>query len=81
MKYTVKSLNHFLCEICIALRKFCILPVTVAEAERSFSKLSNMYAFKRETMGLERQSYLAILSIENKLARSVDYTSVIHDFA
>ena len=76
-----KKLQPVFSEICIALRIFCTLPVTVAEAERSFSKLSNIKTFKRATMGQERLSHLALLSIENKLARSVDYTSVISDFA
>ncbi|XP_066944546.1 uncharacterized protein [Macrobrachium rosenbergii] len=53
----------------------------VAEAERSFNKLSNIKSFKRATMGQEHFSYLALLSIENTLARSVDYSSLINDFA
>ena len=32
-------------------------------------------------MGQERLPHLALLSIENKLARPVDYTSIINDFA
>ena len=67
--------------VCIGLRMFCTLPVTVASAERSFSKLKLVKSFLRSKMGQERLSDLAMLSIEAKIARCVDFQDIINDFA
>ena len=67
--------------VCIGLRMFCTLPVTVASGERSFSKLKLVKNFLRSTMGQERLSDLAMLSIEAKIARCVDFQDIINDFA
>ena len=66
---------------CIALRIFCTLPVTVASAERSFSKLKLIENFLRSTMMQDRLNDLAILSIERDLTRKVDFSDVINAFA
>lgn len=50
-------------EVCIALRIFCTLPVTVAGGQRAFSKLNLVKSFLRSTMSQERLNNLAILSI------------------
>ena len=60
---------------------FCTLPVTVASAERSFSKLKLVKNFLRSTMGQERLSDLAMLSIEAEIARCVEFQDIINDFA
>ena len=57
----------------IALRILLTCPVTVASAERSFSKLKLIKTFSL--------SSLAMLSIENDCARSLDYDNVITAFA
>ena len=62
----IKKLQPVFREVCIGLRIFCTLPVTVAEGERSFSKLSIIKSFKRATMGQERLSYLALTAINRK---------------
>ena len=59
---------------------FITLPVTVASAERSFSKLKLIKTYLRSTMSQERLDYLAILSIENKEANKIDKTKLIRDF-
>nr|XP_047132458.1 uncharacterized protein LOC124811186 [Hydra vulgaris] len=56
----------------IALRIILTLPVTVASAERSLSK---------STMVDERLSSLAMLSIENEVARKLNYGGIINEFA
>ena len=65
----------------IALRILLTCPVTVASAERSFSKLKLIKTFNRTSMTDSRLSSLAMLSIENDCARSLDYDNVITAFA
>ena len=65
----------------IALRILLTCPVTVASAERSFSKLKLIKTFNRTFMTDSRLSSLAMLSIENDCARSLDYDNVITAFA
>lgn len=62
----------------IALRMLLTVPVTVASAERSFSKLSLIKKNLRSTMSQERLSALAVP--ESKLARQTDYQEVIAQF-
>ncbi|XDV16533.1 hypothetical protein PO909_016205, partial [Leuciscus waleckii] len=68
-------------ELCIVLRIFCTLPVTVAGGERAFSKLKLVKNYLRSTMGQDRLNSLAILSIESQLAKQLDFTDLITDFA
>ncbi|XP_065659040.1 uncharacterized protein LOC136083564 [Hydra vulgaris] len=65
----------------IALRIILTLPVTVASAQRSFSKLKLIKTFHRSTMVNERLSSLAMLSIENEVARTLSYEGIINEFA
>ena len=66
---------------CIALRIFLTLPVTIVTAERSFSKLKLIKNYLRSTMSQSRLVDLALLSIESELARTIDFNSVIDNFA
>ena len=66
---------------CIALRLFCTLPVTVAEAERSFSKLKLIKNYLRSTMGQDRLTDLGILAIETDFARKLNFDNIIDYFA
>ena len=50
--------------VCIAIRIFLTTPVTVASAERSFSKLKLVKNYLRSNMKQEGLSGLAIMSIE-----------------
>ncbi|XP_004208014.1 zinc finger MYM-type protein 1-like [Hydra vulgaris] len=65
----------------IAIRIFLTLPVTVATCERSFSKLKIIKNNLRSTMGQERLSCLAVVSIEHEMANALDFDDVISDFA
>ena len=78
--YTLKISNLFP-NCCIALRIFCTLPVTVAEAERSFSHLARIKNVIRSTMSQERLTDLSILAIECELARQVKFDDIIELFA
>ncbi|XP_026483030.1 zinc finger MYM-type protein 1-like [Ctenocephalides felis] len=77
--------NHFMScsfpEMCTALLLFLTIPVTTASAERSFSKLKLIKNYLRNSMGQHRLSNLAILSIENTMARSLNFDDVIDTFA
>ena len=75
------GLEEIFFNVCTALRIFCTLPVTVASAERSFSKLKLIKNHLRSTMTQERLNDLAVLSIESSVAKNIDFTDVIQDFA
>lgn len=68
-------------DICIACILFLTLPVTVASAERSFSKLKIIKNYLRSSMTQDRLSSLALLSIENKRAQKMKLDEVIRVFA
>lgn len=68
-------------EVCTAFLLFLTLPVTVATAERSFSKLKLIKNYLRSTMGQDRLSGLAMLSIENDRAKKLDIGRIVDDFA
>ena len=63
------------------LTLFVTLPVTVASAERSFSKLKLIKTYLRSSMSQERLCDLAILSIKNKEAKKIDKTKLIKGLA
>ena len=76
----IKKLEYFP-NACIAYRILLTIPVTVASAEKTFSKLKLIKSYLRSTMSQERLSGLAILSIENKMLEKIDYKSLINNFA
>lgn len=65
----------------ISYRILLTIPVTVASAERSFSKLKLIKSYLRSTMSQERLNGLAMLSIEADMLSSIDYDSIINEFA
>lgn len=64
-----------------ACQVFLTVPFSDASAERSFSKIKLIKTYLRSTMSQERLSALAVLSIENRTARQVDYSDIIARFA
>jgi hypothetical protein len=64
----------------IAYRILLTIPVTVASAERSFSKLKLLKSYMRSTMTQERLNGLAMISIESDVFEDTDYEGVIEDF-
>ncbi|XP_072400304.1 zinc finger MYM-type protein 1-like [Diabrotica undecimpunctata] len=56
------NVTNLFTNVCIALRIFCCLPVSVAQAERSFSVLSRIKNCFRSTMGQQRLSGLGMIS-------------------
>jgi hypothetical protein len=67
--------------ISIAYRILFTMPVTVASAERSFSKLKLLKNYLRSTMTQQRLNGLATLCIEKKLLDDIDIDPIISDFA
>ena len=65
----------------ISLRILLTIPVTVASGERSFSKLKLIKTYLRSTLGDEKLTSLAILSIENEIAQRMDFSEIIKNFA
>lgn len=65
----------------VALRIMLTIPLTVASAERSFSKLKLIKTYLRSTMTQERLNALAILSIENDVAKKLDFKDILTSFA
>jgi hypothetical protein len=60
----------------IAYRILFIVLVTVASAERSFSKLKLLKNYLRSTMSQERLNDLVTLCIKKKLLDGIDISSV-----
>jgi hypothetical protein len=65
----------------IALQIMLTICVSVASCERSFSKLNLILTYSRASMGQERLSDLALLSIEKELVETINFDDVIDNFA
>ena len=65
----------------IEYRILLTIPVTVASAERSFSKLKLLKTYLRSTMSQERLNGLALIAIENDILETIKYEDLIDDFA
>ncbi|KAJ6826797.1 zinc finger MYM-type protein 1-like [Iris pallida] len=65
----------------IAYRFLLTLPVTVASAERSFSKLKLLKSYLRTTMTQDRLNGLAIMCIEKDMLETIEYADIIDEFA
>jgi len=69
------------CEVLGACMLFLILPVTVATAERSFSRLKLIKNFLRNSIAQDRLTNIAILNVEQRRTSEINLDKVIHDFA
>ena len=76
----LKMMDFCFPNVWIAYRILLTIPVTVASAERSFSKLKLIKLYLRSTMSQERLNGLAILSIEKHMLEQIDFNSLIIDF-
>lgn len=64
----------------IAYRVLLTIPVTVASAERSFSKLKLLKSYMRTTMTQQRLNDLTIIALESEVLEKIDYEDIIEDF-
>jgi len=64
----------------IAYRVLLTIPVTVASAERSFSKLKLLKSYLRSTMTQERLNDLAMIAFVSDMLEKIDYESIIENF-
>ena len=76
----IKRLESFL-NACIAFRILLTIPVTVAFAEISFSKLKLIKSYLRLTMSQERLSGLVILPIKKEMLAKLECKILISNFA
>lgn len=60
---------------------FMCIPVTVASAERSFSKLKLIKNYLRNTCNQDRLNTLAVLNIEREQTINIAIDKIINDFA
>jgi hypothetical protein len=65
----------------IASQIMLTICVSVASCERSFSKLNLILTYSRASVGQERLSDLALLSIEKELVETINFDDVIDNFA
>ncbi|XP_012851359.1 PREDICTED: uncharacterized protein LOC105971058 [Erythranthe guttata] len=77
----LKAMNGSFPNAWVAYRILLTIPVTVAAAKRSFSKLNLIKSYLRSTMSQERLNGLAMLSIEKDLTEKLDFSSLISNFA
>lgn len=75
------NLSSYFPNMCIALRIYLTMPVSVATGERTFSKLKIIKNYLRSTMKQERLTDLSIISIEHELCENIDIKSLIDKFA
>ncbi|KAG6430774.1 hypothetical protein SASPL_108847 [Salvia splendens] len=64
----------------IAYRVLLTIPVTVASAERSFSKLKLLKSYLRSTMTQDRLNDLAIIALESEMLEKIAYENIVEDF-
>ena len=65
----------------ISLQILLTIPVSIASCERSFSKLKLIVSYSRASMGQDRLSDLALLSVERETLEKTDFDDVIDKFA
>ncbi|XP_058733323.1 uncharacterized protein LOC131604926 [Vicia villosa] len=65
----------------IAYRILLTIPVTIASAERSFSKLKLLKTYLRSTMSQERLNRLTLIAVENDILEMIKYEDLVDEFA
>jgi hypothetical protein len=82
---SVQVLDYLKCHDCspnasIAYQILLIILVTVASAERSFSKLKLLKSYMRTMITQQTLNDLVTISLESKVLEKIDYEDIIEDF-
>jgi hypothetical protein len=64
----------------IAYQILLTIPVTVASAEKSFSKLKLVKSYLRSSMTQERLNGLVTIALESDVLEQIKYGDLIEDF-
>ncbi|KAL5166612.1 Zinc finger MYM-type protein 1 [Glycine soja] len=75
----IKRINSFP-NAYIVYRIMLTIPISVASAERNFSKLKIIKTYLRSTMSQQRLNKLALLSIEKEMLNEINYDNLIDNF-
>ena len=65
----------------IALQILLTISVSIASCERSFSKLKLILSYLRASMGQNRLTDLALLSVEREMLENINFDAIIDKFA
>ncbi|XP_065642454.1 uncharacterized protein LOC136074081 [Hydra vulgaris] len=78
---SLKVYFNFTQNVYIALRILLTQPVSVASGKRRFSKLKLIKDYLRSTMSQIRLTVLSLISIENDMAKKLDFPELLKAFA
>ena len=67
--------------LCLCLKLYLTIGVSIASCEWSFSKLKMIKPYLRSTMSDDRLSALSILCIERGYVRQLDFEDIVADFS
>ena len=67
--------------LCLCLKLYLTISVSIASCDRSFSKLKMIKSYLRSTMSDDRLSALSILSIERDYVQQLDFEDIVADFS
>ena len=81
LQLSENDLNDAFPNVIIMLKIYLCMFVANCEGERLFSKLKLILNYLRNSMGQTKSSSSAMLAIDNKLLRSLNFDSVINEFA
>ena len=79
--FIVSCADDVFVNLWISLQMLLAVPVSIASCERSFSKLKLILSYLRASIGQDRHSDLALLSIERETLEKTDFDDVINQFA
>ncbi|ESN96815.1 hypothetical protein HELRODRAFT_153387, partial [Helobdella robusta] len=65
----------------VALQILLTIAVSIASCDRSFSKLKIILSYLRASMGQDRLSDLALMSVEREVLEQIDFDDIINQFA
>ena len=80
-RLAAENLEGHFPNVCVALRIFCTLPVSVAGAERSFTGLTILKNYLQSTMGQLCLLSLGMLYFNSTFAHHLNFDAVTDDFA